>query len=63
MNPKPVHYIGLVACIITVMASCRSSQSTTYTKPKSQPIQLPNVSQQMQVEVVPGETSNKVKGM
>jgi hypothetical protein len=61
MNPKPI-YAGLLACITLVFASCHTSQSTTYVKKpaaeKQQTIQLPNVSQQLQVEVVEEKKGN-----
>jgi hypothetical protein len=59
MNPKPIYQIGLLACIVTSLIACRSTQSTTYTKPevaaKPQTIQLPKLSQELQVEVVTEE--------
>jgi hypothetical protein len=61
MNPKPL-YAGLLACFITVLASCHTSQSTTYTKKKTaqpQTIQLPNAAQQLHVEVVEEKKENK----
>jgi hypothetical protein len=59
MNPRPIYQLGLVACIVTSLIACRSTQSTTYTKSeaaaKPQTIQLPKVSQELQVEVVADE--------
>lgn len=68
MNPKPFFQAGLLACVVTAMVACHTTQSTTYNKPeksavaaKPQGIVLPKVSQEMQVEVVTEERVDKDK--
>jgi hypothetical protein len=65
MNPKPIYTIGLLVCIVTSMIACHSTQSTTYSKSevaaKPQTIQLPKVSQELQVEVVTEEKKSGEK--
>lgn len=68
MNPKPIFQAGLLACMVTAMVACHSSQSATCTKPEktamtasSPTIQLPKVSQEMQVEVVTTDRADKDK--
>lgn len=68
MSPKPFLQAGLLPCVVIAMVACHASQSTTYTKPeksavtaKPQGIELPKVSQEMQVEVVTGDQADKKK--
>ncbi len=65
MNPKPIYPIGLLVCIVITLMACHSTQSTTYTKSevaaKPQTIQLPKVSQELQVEVVTDEKKSLEK--
>ena len=67
MNPRPLYQLGLIACIVISLIACRSTQSTTYTKSEAaakQPtIQLPKVSQELQVEVVTDDKKSVDKKM
>jgi len=65
MNPRSLYQVGLLACIVTSLIACHSTQSTTYTKSevaaKRPSIQLPKTSQELQVEVVTEEKKSGEK--